>query len=493
MGEPGSRGREPRLVACVDFGSTFTKAALVEVPTGELVATAAHRTTVDTDVLDGWDACRDELVRADPRAADAEVLACSSAGGGLRIGVVGNEELVTAEAGRRVALSSGGRVVHVASGGPGGGLDADGITALHQSAPDVLLLVGGTDGGNAEVLLASARALAAAAWPGPVVVAGNVEARDGVSRILEAAGTPHVLADNVVPQIGVLTPDSARAAIREMFLVHVIGGKHLSRRESSGSGPGSAFTAMVRGATPDVVLTGVELLARGLDEEHPGAGDVVVVDVGGATTDVHSVVGVDPEDAGLAREVVASVPLARTVEGDLGMRWSAVDAVEQGLAAGVLPEGEAASLREAARVRRADPSMLPTTARQHADDRMIATAAVGVALRRHAGRQRVVFDTDPSTGSGRPGRLVERTGKDLREVDLLVGSGGVLRACGDALASEVIGSVTGRDVPGGWQLPEAPAVVVDRDYVLAPAGLLAATHPQAAFRLLRRITCAAWG
>ena len=67
-----------------------------------------------------------------------------------------------------------------------------------------------------------------------------------------------MLADNVVPRIGVLAPDAARAAIREMFLAHVIGGKHLSSRAD--------FTAMVRGATPDVVLTGVELLARGLDE-----------------------------------------------------------------------------------------------------------------------------------------------------------------------------------------------------------------------------------
>ena len=89
-----------------------------------------------------------------------------------------------------------------------------------------------------------------------------------------------------------------------MFLAHVIGGKHLSERAD--------FTAWVRGATPDVVLTGVELLARGLDEEHPGAGDVVVIDVGGATKDVHSVTGVDPEEGSrdeswLAREVVAPV------------------------------------------------------------------------------------------------------------------------------------------------------------------------------------------
>ncbi len=75
---------------------------------------------------------------------------------------------------------------------------------------------------------------------------------------------PYVVADNVVPRIGVLAPDSARAAIRAMFLSHVIGGKHLSKRAD--------FTAMVTGATPDVVLTGVELLARGLDREHPGVG-----------------------------------------------------------------------------------------------------------------------------------------------------------------------------------------------------------------------------
>jgi uncharacterized protein (TIGR01319 family) len=456
---------ETAVVACVDFGSTFTKAAVVDTATGDLLAVAAHRTTVDTDVLDGWDACLAELTAADPRAADAEVLACSSAGGGLRIAVVGNEALVTAEAGRRVALSSGGRVVHVASGG----LTRDGVRELRAARPDVLLLVGGTDGGNAEVLLACATALAKARWRGPVVVAGNVDARDEVAALLEGAGTPHVLADNVVPQIGVLAPGSARAAIREMFLRHVIGGKHLSKRAD--------FTAMVRGATPDVVLTAVELLARGLDEEHPGAGDVVVVDVGGATTDVHSVVETDPEDSGLAREVVATVPVSRTVEGDLGMRWSAVPTVQEGVAAGLLEDS--ARLHRAAETRHQDPAFLPRDEDQRSDDEAIATAAVGVALRRHAGRRQVAFDAGD--------RVVERSGKDLREIDLLVGSGGVLRSNGDELAARVLGSVTGDDVPGGWQLPRAPRVVVDRDYVLAPAGLLAESHPAAAYGLLARL------
>ncbi len=451
------------LIVCVDFGSTFTKAALVDVERGLLVATASHRTTVDTDVLEGWVGCLADLVRTEPRAQSAPVRACSSAGGGLRIAVVGNEELVTSEAGRRVALSSGGHVVAVVSGG----LDEAGLAALTQARVDVVLLVGGTDGGDTDSVRRSAATLAAATWTGPVVVAGNVDARDEVAGLLGAAGTPHVLADNVVPQIGVLAPASARTAIREVFLRHVIGGKHLSR---SGD-----FAAMVRGATPDVVLTGVELLARGVDAAHPGAGDVVVVDVGGATTDVPSVVEVDPEESRLSRQVVATTPVTRTVEGDLGMRWSAVTTIEQGVRDGLVDEAEAEGLRTAARRRGADPALVPAEMTERALDARIASVAVAVALRRHAGRSQVVFGPD--------GRVVERTGKDLRAISVLVGSGGVLRHSDHP--EGILGGPGGPSGPGvGWQLPESPRLIVDRDCVLAAAGLLAVDHPRAAYALL---------
>lgn len=468
-------GRVARSVVCVDFGSTFTKAALVDLATGDLLATASHPTTLPDaeghgDVLDGYDACVAALVEQDPRTAGAEVLACSSAGGGLRIAVVGNEELVTAEAGRRVALSSGGKVVLVLHGG----LDADKLAALREAEPDVVLLVGGTDGGNAEVLEGDAVFLSRVPWPGPVVVAGNVESQPLVAELLTTSGTPHVLADNVVPRIGVLAPDSARRAIREIFLSHVIGGKHLSSRTDA---RGRTFTEMVRGATPDVVLTGVELLARGLDDEHRGAGDVVVVDVGGATTDVHSVVELDPEDSGLAREVVATTPVTRTVEGDLGMRWSAMSTVE---AAGL--DG----LVAAAERRRAHPDLLPDSSPDPAAERdadlAIAAAAVRLALERHAGRSKVVVSPE--------GRVVERSGKDLREVDLLVGSGGALRHGGPDAVRRVLAPATGDAFEGGWQLPRDPAVVVDHDYVLAAAGLLAEDHPVTAHRLVRRLGAA---
>jgi uncharacterized protein (TIGR01319 family) len=446
---------------CVDFGSTFTKAALVDVVTGELLGTASHRTTLPDhggpgDVLDGLDACRAELARTRAQVVEAEVLACSSAGGGLRIAVVGGEELVTAEAGRRVALSSGGRVVAVLSRVSD---DASYRALTHAERPDVVLLTGGTDGGDEDGIVLGATRLAASGWRGPVVVAGNQAARHEVVGLL-ADGDPEravVVADNVVPRIGVLEPGPARRAIREMFLAHVIGGKHLSRRKG--------LAAMVRGATPDLVLTGVEVLAAAV-----GGNGVVVVDIGGATTDVHSVVRLDPEDAGLSREVVASTPVTRTVEGDLGMRWSAMSTWEAGRDAGLVDE----ALRPGAVRRSAEPSFLPATAGERDEDLQLAATAATLAVRRHVGRSRVVVGPD--------GRVVERSGKDLREVELLVGSGGVLRHGGPQAVQRVLGAATGVS-PEGWQQPEHPRIAVDRDYVLAAVGLLNDQHPGAAAAL----------
>jgi hypothetical protein len=290
----------------------------------------------------------------------------------------------------------------------------------------------------------------------------------------------------------VFAPDGARAAIREMFLAHVIGGKKLSRDPD--------FTRLVRAATPDVVLRGVTVLAG----QH---GDVAAVDVGGATTDVHSVVELDPEDAiphasrgsvgrppetllgpsresgrrpretSLSREVVAVHPVTRTVEGDLGMRWNALPVVDAGVEAGLIQDSP--ELRAAARRRNEEPAFLPGDAGETAYDELLATVAVTVALRRHAGRQRVVFGPD--------GRVVERSGTDLREVDLLVGSGGVLRHNGPETARRVLGAVARGADREGWLVPAAARACVDQDYVLAGAGLLAEIDPAAANGLVSRI------
>ena len=131
----------------VDVGSTFTKAALVDLTVGRVSARGETPTTLDTDARGGGPP--PAAGRADPPPADAaRTLACSSAGGGLRLAVVGYERTVTAEAGYRVGLSAGAKVVHVASGA----LGPDELAALAHARPDIVLLVGGTDGGNAEGL-----------------------------------------------------------------------------------------------------------------------------------------------------------------------------------------------------------------------------------------------------------------------------------------------------------------------------------------------------
>ena len=83
--------------------------------------------------------------------------------------MVGNEELVTAEAGRRVALSSGGRVVEVIAASGRGPEDALWRGLGHTTRPDVVLLTGGTDGGNTQVVVDAAKGIVAGGSTGPVV------------------------------------------------------------------------------------------------------------------------------------------------------------------------------------------------------------------------------------------------------------------------------------------------------------------------------------
>ncbi|MEU4401974.1 glutamate mutase L [Micromonospora orduensis] len=437
------------LAVCADVGSTYTKAAVVDLAAGVLVGAAAAPTTVGSDVLHGLDAAV-AAATAGLGARDVPWYVCSSAGGGLRLAVIGYEPLVTAQAGRRVGLSAGAHVVHVAAGR----LGAADLTALRAARPDVVLLVGGTDGGDADTIAHNATRLARARWRRPVVYAGNADVRAELIGLLEAAGVPVTGADNVLPRIGVLAPESARAAIRAVFLRHVIGGKGLSR--------GGRFARLVRAATPDAVLTGVEVLADTI------GGDLAVVDVGGATTDVYSVLTPDERATGPGREVAGSLWRARTVEGDLGMRWSAPGVVRAAVEERLLAADEADALTAAAARRAADPGFLAVDDAERAVDARIAALAATVALRRHA--------RGAATG--------ERAGRDLRDVRLMVGSGGVLRHAPAPVAGQVLAAVLG-DHAGGWPLPRAAAAVVDVDYVLAAGGLLAEEHRAAAGALLR--------
>ncbi|HET9142787.1 glutamate mutase L [Actinophytocola sp.] len=422
-------------VLCLDVGSTWTKGALVS-PGGELLGTASHATTLP-EVLHGIAAVTENL-----GAAGLPVLACSSAGGGLRLAVLGQERLVSAEAGYRAALSAGAKVVHVAAGK----LDGAGLRAVRAARPDVLLLTGGTDGGDTSVLLHNARRLAVNRIGVPVVLAGNVKARDEAVELLRGTGRTVVATDNVLPDVGELAPGPARQAIREVFLRHVIGGKGLSR--------GPRFRDMVRTVTPDAVLSGVARLAA----TQPTDGAVLVVDVGGATTDVYSAVSTVDGDE---RHAVGLPVDRRTVEGDIGMRWSATGIVTEAAAERLLSEDEAAALAGPAGRLAAHPDTVESDV-----DTRLATLAAVLAVRRHL-------------------RMVDgRLGP--RGAGLVVLSGGVFRHAGAGRLDEVGQAL--RTDPALRPHLRTAAVTVDRDYVLAPAGLLAAAgHPEAAGRLIARL------
>lgn len=425
---------------------------LVDAADGTLLGRAAHPTTLGTDVLDGVRAAAAALTAAGhvvPELTDTEaVLACSSAGGGLRLAVVGYERAVTAEAGRRVGLSAGAKVVHVADGR----LSTAGVAELRAARPDVILLAGGTDGGNAEVLRHNADRLARSRVGAPVVVAGNAECGPDVMAALRATGRTAYLADNVLPRIGVIAPASARTVIRTVFLEHVIGGKGLSR--------GPLLGRLVRAATPDAVLTGVEVLAATTGE------DVLLVDIGGATTDVYSVLSPEGEDAGLRKDVVAPLWHARSVEGDLGMRWNAPEVVRAAGAEHVaLPDGAATWAERG----QGDPALLPGDAREESLDLALARAAAVVAARRHA----------------RPAHPGEQP-RPLVNVRHLIGSGGVLRHAPWASATEVLDAVLA-DHGGGWRPPPSAHAVVDTAYLLFAAGLLAPTRPDVAAAVARQV------
>ena len=79
-------------LACVDIGSTWTKAALVDAGTGRLLDTAQAPTTPD-DVVGG-------VLAATAGFGDVGLRACSSAGGGLRLGAASTNSEVAAD--RRV-------------------------------------------------------------------------------------------------------------------------------------------------------------------------------------------------------------------------------------------------------------------------------------------------------------------------------------------------------------------------------------------------------
>jgi ADP-dependent NAD(P)H-hydrate dehydratase / NAD(P)H-hydrate epimerase len=411
---------------CLDVGSTWTKAVLVH-PDGGLAGFAEHPTTVD-DVLTGMDAAVRAVRAAGTAGGDAEpeLLACSSAGGGLRLAAVGSDRLITTEAAHRVACSAGAHVVHVHAGP----MEASDVRELRGARPAVVLLLGGSDGDDPSDLLHNAGRLAGARIRYPIVLAGNATARDDVAALLRATGRTVVTCDNVLPRRGEIVPEPAREAIAQLYRRHSVGGR----------GPAVAprFRRLVRVATSDAVGHGATELSRIC------GGPVLVVDVGCATTDVHS-------------------PAGRTVEGDLGVRAAACGVLIGAQAEGVVDPVEADLLGPTVARMEGETGYVPRDPGSAAEDRRIAALAAVVAVRRHLRAH---------AGAG-------------REIGMLVLSGGVFRRH-DPYGGLAAVEATLRSDPELAGVLGGVPVVVDTDFAVAPAGLLAAHGRSAAAETLLR-------
>lgn len=439
------------IALLVDVGSTWTKGLAVGLPQGRVLARCQHPTTVG-GIMQGVEAVVARLQAAAPGPVVFRA-ATSSAAGGLRVAAIGLVPDLTGIAARQASLGAGARVVYTGSFI----LEADDIAAMRQARPDIILLSGGTDGGNVQVILENAARLAAARLDAAVVLAGNKTARAPAQAILSGAGYDVRLADNVLPTIDTLRVGPAQAALRALFLERIVvarGIEHLRDFAREGLLP-----------TPRAVLDAAEFLADGPAR----LGTTVIVDIGGATTDVHSVGGSEAE-AGTLLRGLAEPRVKRTVEGDLGLRVSAAAAAEvlgaQRLASAI-GTSAAEVLREAeGRVERPD-----TLRDEDAFDRALAIAAVAEALDRHAG---VLEPT------ARRGTFVQ-IGKDLRRAAVVIGSGGVFAARADAPA--LLAAALAQARAGERLVPQDPRLLIDRDYVLFAVGLLAPAHPQAALAL----------
>lgn len=456
------------LALLIDFGSTYTKLVVVDLAQETVVAQSKAITTAETDITIGLEEALRRLPDGLGEAAHTfpYKLACSSAAGGLRVVAIGLVPELTAEAARRAALGAGARVLSVYTHR----LTPRELQEIVGLAPDMILLAGGTDGGDERIILHNARALASSTISAPVVVAGNKDVAEEVEAVLREGGKKVRVTENVMPRLGQINVRPARRAIRELFMEHIVLAK--------GFHAAQAFVGRILMPTPAAVMRAARLLAQGTDEEE-GLGELMVVDVGGATTDVHSIAEGTPRNGTVIRRGLPEPYAKRTVEGDLGLRVSAASLLEtvgkKRLQEQIGLKGNP-DLEWLVQTLARDVGRVPRTPEEWAVDEGMARVAVGLSVERHVGRlQEVYLPT---------GHYFVQEGKDLTGIGHVIGTGGIFKY---TQRGRKILSAALFDPTNPFLLkPRAPRLWIDRQYILWAMGLLGEIRPRVALHLMRR-------
>ncbi|MDR1922555.1 MAG: glutamate mutase L [Candidatus Adiutrix sp.] len=465
-----------------DVGSTYSKvAAFKRSEAGlEFLGRAQRRTTVD-DIIKGLDEARAALgPEAMSATSEAAALASSSAAGGLRMAAMGYMPKVTAKAAKEVAMNAGARVLEVVSHDEPAEYR---LEILREIRPDIILLAGGTDGGESESLPENASLIVKAGLKSKVIIAGNIAAQPQAAQILKDAGMPFIRTGNVMPTIHDLNVRPARTAIHAEFIKQITRAPGLARLAEAVEG-GEVIP------TPAAILMGAELLANGAYNQG-GVGGVLALDVGGATTDVHSVMpelnDLRPEERGLVINNDKQAAF-RTVEGNLGLRVSASGIVETVGPAGVLTlrdrlsnknktaggvdQNEMSRLVDYAAFLEKNTEHLPVDQWERDIEPALATAAMETALRRHAGYWATEFNPTLGLAPGSP------VGRDLRGIKWVIGVGGFFSHNRPELGLQALREIFKN--PGYYLFPESPEFRLDSNYLLYAVGLLGKICPEQA-------------
>ena len=453
-----------RPVLLIDFGSTYTKVTAVDVDAETLLGTASAYTTVETDVGEGLRNALAKLQEQTGELAYDETYACSSAAGGLRMMVSGLVPELTSEAAKMASLGAGAKIIKVFSFQ----LTEEDLEEIEEAKPDIFLLVGGTDGGNSECILHNAEMLASIHPQFPIVLAGNRSAARQCQRILE--GCEVHTCENVMPKFGVLNIEPTQKAIRSIFLDRIISAKGLSRA--------AELLSDIIMPTPAAVLAAMNLLAQGTEGE-AGIGDLVAVDVGGATTDVYSLADGMPESMNTVYRGLPEPYSKRTVEGDIGMRYSIRGIVSE---AGVRRIAQLSELseervqelvellgRKTDTLPRNDPELEKL-------DFALASMAIEIAVARHAGTMEETYTM--------MGQTFVQNGKDLTRVKRIIVTGGSL--IHTKRTAEIASHALFSPASPMSLRPKNAEIRVDRKYVIAAMGLLSIHYPQTALRIMKK-------
>jgi len=457
-------------VASFDIGSTWTKGALLDLdPQRPHIVRSASAATTTENLANGFArvlARLLELPDTPPLAALPADLPCyfsSSAKGGLAIAAVGIVPDLTLQAARLAAASAGARIVACFAYE----LGSQQIAELERTRPDIVLFSGGTDGGNERCNLHNARALAASRLDAVILYAGNARLVDGVRRILAAKRLQ--VTDNLMPEVGQLRTEPARACIQEIFLQQIVAGKGL----------GEVAQRCVSAPRP-TPLAVFDLLAA-LAERGEAWQDVLAIDLGGATTDVYSVTDSFWGEPGFVLKGLCEPRLKRTVEGDLGLRVNAPavmetahDYVARELATrGISPARMRAYVAEVHQA----PERLPCGTEERQCDEILAGACVYHGLLRHAGRIEESYSVE--------GKIYLQRGKDLRRVRTWIATGGYLATLRSTGFYRHVLDAARRDTAGTVLLPGQERVLADTRYLIPLLGNLARDFPDRVAMLAR--------